>query len=119
MSVLGCGMDATPARSLWVLSLFTGFESYVERRRLCPVRILAVNAARETRWEKGLYEALHRWSCPALAGQDEWRRLGWLMADNSLPFGELDAIAPELAQFNYLPGPNSVPKPIVLSPWDS
>jgi hypothetical protein len=73
----------------------------------CKVRILAINAARETRWEDGVYEDLHRWNCPALKGQKEWRRLGWAMPDGSLPFGELDTVDPELAQFDYLPPANS------------
>ena len=73
----------------------------------CAVRILAVNGARETRWEDGVYEEPHRWKCPALAGHEEWRRLGWAMPDGSQPFGELDGVDPNLAQFNYLPPANS------------
>jgi len=84
----------------------------------CQVRILAVSAGHETRWEDSVYTNLHKWSCPALAGQNEWRRLGWIMADGSLPFGDLDAVDPDLAQFNYLPSPNSAAKPVILSPWE-
>jgi hypothetical protein len=82
------------------------------------VRILAINTARETRWEDGIYEELHRWRCHMLEGQKEWRRLGWVMADGSLPFGELDAVDPELAQFDYLPPVNSAPAlPAGFSLW--
>jgi hypothetical protein len=66
------------------------------------VRILGVNAARETRWADGVYIGQHNWSCTALA-QGGWKRLGWIMADDSLPFGELDDVDPELAQYEYLP----------------
>jgi len=83
----------------------------------CAVRILAVNSARETRWEDGVYVSPHRWSCPAFSGKDEWRRLGWIMADGSLPFGELDVVDPELAQFEYLPATNSLPPPAVPHGW--
>jgi hypothetical protein len=72
-----------------------------------PVRILLVNAARGVRWEDGLYSEPHHWECNAVAGQDGWRRLGWTMPDDSLPFGDLDAVDPELTQFDYLPGVNS------------
>jgi hypothetical protein len=75
----------------------------------CAVCILAVNAARDTRWEDGTYEGHHEWTCPALAGQGEWRRLG-AMADASLPVGELDTVDPDLTQFDYLPMPHSAPQ---------
>ena len=83
----------------------------------CAVRILAVNSARQTRWEDGVYVESHRWSCPALAGMSEWRRLGWAMPDGSLPFDELDAVDPELAQFDYLPPCNSPPPSSVPHNW--
>lgn len=75
----------------------------------CSVRILCINSARETRWEVGIYEDLHEWRCPALVGDGNWRRLGWLPIDSSLPFGDLDAVDPDLAQFDYLPGVNTPP----------
>jgi hypothetical protein len=71
------------------------------------VRILALNRARETWWEDGAHVIMQGWSCPALAGLDDWRLLGWTMPDCSLLFGELDAVDPELAQFEYLPDVNT------------
>jgi hypothetical protein len=71
--------------------------------RRCDIRILVINAARETRWEAGSYPDHHRFTCPALASDLEWKRLGWIMDDDSLPLDELDAVDPELAQFDNLP----------------
>jgi hypothetical protein len=31
-----------------------------------------------------------------------WAQLGWVMADRSLPLGDLDAVDPALAQYGYL-----------------
>ena len=75
----------------------------------CRVRILAVNRDRETRWEDSVYENVHQWRCQALVDQGEWRRLGWVMPDGSLPFGDLEAVDPDMAQFDYLPGVNTPP----------
>jgi hypothetical protein len=52
-----------------------------------------------------------------LAEADGWRRLGWIMADGSLPFGEFDLVDPELAQFEYLPAPNSRPPATTPHAW--
>jgi hypothetical protein len=89
----------------------------VPRNWPCPVRMLCVNTARETRWEDGIYEELNRWKCPALAGDGTWKRLGWLPLDDSTPFGELDAVDPELAQFDYLPPTNTPPRSSTPHPW--
>ncbi len=37
-----------------------------------------------------------------MRGKTEWAMLGWVMADGSLPFGELDRVDPEMAQVRYL-----------------
>jgi hypothetical protein len=38
-----------------------------------------------------------------MRGKKGWATLGWVMADGSLPLGELDAVDPALAQYHYLP----------------
>jgi hypothetical protein len=38
-----------------------------------------------------------------MRGKKGWATLGWLMADQSLPLGELDRVDPALAQYSYLP----------------
>lgn len=73
------------------------------------VRVLCINAARETRWELAVYEGTHQWRCDALPFNSGWRRLGWLPGDDSQPFGESDAVDPELAQFEYLPSASTAP----------
>jgi hypothetical protein len=35
-------------------------------------------------------------------GETEWAMLGWVMADGSLPLGELDRVDPAMAQTGYL-----------------
>jgi len=42
-------------------------------------------------------------TCDAMRGKKGWARLGWVMAHGSLPLGELDAVDPALAQYQYLP----------------
>jgi len=38
-----------------------------------------------------------------------WKTFGWRMGDGSLPLGEHDAVDPDLAQFEFLSGPNPAP----------
>jgi hypothetical protein len=64
--------------------------------------ILAIDPDCLTRWERGSYPESHVFVCPALQKQS-WRRLGWVMAGGSLPLGELEAIDPTMAQFEFLP----------------
>jgi hypothetical protein len=77
-----------------------------------PIRILAINDKRQTRWEVGWMsdQVQTGLQCPALAHtMTEWKCLGWVYADGSLPLGELDAVDPKLAQFDNL-GPAHCPQ---------
>jgi hypothetical protein len=66
------------------------------------IRILVINGAREVRWVDARFNKWGNFVCPQLAGDYAWSRLGWIMADGSLPLGELDAVDPELTQLGYL-----------------
>lgn len=79
----------------------------------CPkwgsvLRILCLNEKTlEMKWCNGRYGDLFSdYECDELRGKEagaDWRRLGWIMADGSLPHGELDAVDPQLVQMGYLP----------------
>ena len=71
------------------------------------IRILAVSSKCETRWEDGYFDWTREWCCPALASDPKWRQLGWVMADGSLPLGELQKVDPAMAQFSRLPRTDS------------
>jgi hypothetical protein len=64
--------------------------------------LLLVDAQRDARWARGHFVEHHRFLCDD-AQDGAWERLGWIMADGSQPLGELEAVDPELAQFEYLP----------------
>ncbi len=56
------------------------------------LRVLAFRRdTREVQWVDALYTAGGNWHCDELRGKG-WVRLGWTMADDSLPLGELDAV---------------------------
>lgn len=76
-----------------------------------PVLLALINEARAIRWEDGQLEswASHGYTCAATTLGDSWKVLGWVMADGSLPMGELDSIDPDLAQFRWLTVPNFEP----------
>ncbi len=70
------------------------------------IRILAINAQRETRWVDGFYCAYERFVCLEPIG-DEWRRLGYVQADAAEPWGQMDAVYPAMGQFDSLPACDS------------
>jgi hypothetical protein len=72
------------------------------------LRILCINEnTLEVKWCDGRYGKLASdYECDELRGKrasEGWRRLGWVMADGSLPHCELDVVDPLLAQLGYLP----------------
>ena len=67
------------------------------------IRLVAINAAREVRWVDAFYCALKGYVCEEMTGARDWRRLGYVLADGSQPHGEMDAVDPQMAQFEYLP----------------
>jgi hypothetical protein len=76
-------------------------------RRLPPfnslIRILCLSASGEVLWADGCYHPLDRFTCDSMRGKKGWATLGWVMADGSLPLGQLDTVDPALAQYGYLP----------------
>jgi hypothetical protein len=71
------------------------------------IRILVINGKREVHWHEGRFGKRDaQYECDTLRDQTEWKRLGWVMADGSLPHGELDAVDPELTQLDYLARPD-------------
>jgi hypothetical protein len=64
--------------------------------------LLIVNTQRVARWSPGHFVDHHQFLCDD-AQDGTWKRLGWIMANGSLPLGELERVDPELAQFEYLP----------------
>ena len=72
------------------------------------VRILGINERRETRWAEGVFSERGGCDCPDLS-VGGWKILGWMPADGSLPFGELDAVDPALAQINNLGRAHAAP----------
>ncbi len=70
------------------------------------IRILAINAARETRWVDGYYCPMDHFVCHERLG-DDWKRLGYVQADASEPWGPMDTVDPAIAQFDYLPACDS------------
>ncbi len=77
----------------------------------CPkwgaeLRILCINTdTREVKWCDGRYgRSMSNYECDEMRGTSTgWKRLGWVMADGSLPHGELDTVDPLLTQVGYLP----------------
>ena len=63
--------------------------------------VLCVNDAREVRWADGPY-TWQEYQCDEMRGLHGWSRLGWVMADGSMPLGELDVVDPGLTQLGYL-----------------
>jgi hypothetical protein len=57
------------------------------------------------KWCDGRYGRLNSdYACDEMRGNDTgWKRLGWVMADGSLPHRELDVVDPLLAQIGYVP----------------
>lgn len=67
------------------------------------VRVLCMHQqTREVKWAAGFYCAIDRFTSESMRGKTEWVMLGWVMADGSLPLGELDRVDPEMAQVRYL-----------------
>lgn len=75
------------------------------------IRILAINAARETQWVDAYYCSYKGFVCEALRG-NEWRLLGYVQADGTKPLGPLDAVDPQLVEFDRLPLCNSSAAPM-------
>jgi hypothetical protein len=48
------------------------------------------------------HHPLDRCTCDSMRGKKGWAQLGWVVADGSLPLGELDVVDPALAQYGYL-----------------
>jgi hypothetical protein len=72
------------------------------------LRILCLNEKTlEMKWCDGRYGKLvSDYECDEKHGKRagaDWRRLGWVMADGSLPHGELNIVDPLLTQIGYLP----------------
>ena len=57
---------------------------------------------REVKWADGFYWSIDRFTSESMRGKTEWAMVGWVMADASLPLGELDRVDPALAQVRYL-----------------
>jgi len=72
------------------------------------VRIVVINAAREAHWEDATFDPYKRFRCAALDPPRDWKLLGGAMADGSLPFGELDAVDPLIAQYDFLQGSSAL-----------
>ena len=66
------------------------------------IRILCLSERGELKWADGYYSPIHRFMCDAMRGQSGGSMLGWVMADGSLPLGELDRVDPKIAQTKYL-----------------
>lgn len=74
------------------------------------IELILINAQRQLWTVEGYFPEPHAYLTDAVGtGGDGWKILGWRMADGSMPLGDYDAVDPELAQFDYLPVPNSVP----------
>jgi hypothetical protein len=71
------------------------------------IELVLVNAQRELWRVEGRYPEPHKYLTDATTHDSGWRILGWRMADGSVPFGDYDAVDPDLAQFDYLPAPNA------------
>jgi hypothetical protein len=70
--------------------------------------LILLNAQRQLWRVDGYFPEPHKYVTDALGlCGDGWKILGWRMADASMPLGDYDAIDPDLAQFDYLPVPNS------------
>ncbi len=67
------------------------------------IQVLCMNmTTREVKIVDGLFTEDGEWHCDEMRGQKDWARLGWTMADGSLPLGELDIVDPALTQVGYL-----------------
>jgi hypothetical protein len=75
--------------------------------RSSAIELILLNAQRQLWFVDGYFPEPHKYLTDAAAPDAGWRILGWRMADGSMPLGDYDAIDPELAQFDYLPLPNT------------
>jgi len=58
-------------------------------------RSLAINLeTRDVKWVDSCYTDRGVYCCDEMRGVTTWARLGWVMADGSLPLGELDVVDP-------------------------
>jgi len=80
------------------------------------IRILLVNAARAVLWADARFDG-RNYHCEAARLDAQWKRLGWVMVDGSLPLGELDAVNPDLAQFDYLAAADTSNLPLPASAY--
>jgi hypothetical protein len=71
------------------------------------IDLVLINSLLQLWTAPGTRTAAGGYRTDAVEQNDGWRMLGWRMADGSMPLGEYDAVDPELAQFEYLPIPNS------------
>ena len=86
--------------------------------RNSEIVLILINAQRQLWRVDGFFPEPHKYVTDAVGlGGDGWKILGWRMADGTMPLGEYDAVDPDLAQFDYLPVPNSVPLPNHSTPF--
>jgi len=79
-------------------------------RQAVPIELLLINARREVRLVVGHCEHTHALMTDEVPRDgDKWKILGWRMVDGSMPLGDYDAVDPDLAQFEFLSGPNPAP----------
>jgi len=76
--------------------------------RNSSIELILVNDQRQLWRVEGYFPEPHKYVTDAIGlGGDGWKILGWRMADGSMPLGDYDSIDPDLAQFDYLPAPNT------------
>jgi len=72
-----------------------------------PIELVLINSRRDVRVVAGHCEHTHALMTDEVPRDgDKWKILGWRMVDGSMPLGEYDVVDPEIAQFEFLSGPN-------------
>ena len=71
------------------------------------IDLLLINPLRQVWLAPGYFPEPHTYRTDAVECGSDWRILGWRMADGSMPLGDHDDVDPELAQWDYLPVPNT------------
>jgi len=76
--------------------------------RNSDIVLILINAQRQIWRVDAYFPGPHKYVTDAVGlGGDGWKILGWKMTDGTMPLGDYDEVDPDLAQFDYLPVPNS------------